>query len=148
MRAEKHFSEMSLFGHWVPSLLHFKSEHLVFLLGCKILEKVIPMQFHTIVTFVRVHVVEYVSSTDSMSFLNESRRKLGEISWQVQPCYVDSNIQQLFFFCHPLSASIEQGSAGRPDPAHKHVSGCVLCSINLGSGTIWKEKMHGCTVVS
>lgn len=139
---------MSLFGHWVPSLLHSKSEHLVFLLDCKILEKVIPMQFHTIVTFVRVHVVEYVISTDSMSFLNESRRELGEISWQVQPCYVHSNIQQFYFFCHPLSAGIEQGSAGRPDPAHEHVSSCVLCSINLGSGTIWKEKMHGCTVVS
>lgn len=74
----KHFSEMNLFGHWVPSLLHFKAEHLAgFLLGGKILIKVIPVQFHNIITFERVGVLDHVSRMDSMSFWHGHRE-----TWQ------------------------------------------------------------------
>lgn len=96
---------MNLFGHWVPSLLHSKADRLAaFLLSCKILKKVIPVQFHITVMLVCVHVVEYVSSTGGMSFLCESLRDSGEISsWVPAMLHPQSHIQQ-FLSCITLSA--------------------------------------------
>lgn len=72
---------MNPFGHWVPSLLHFKAEHLaVFLLGGKLLKKVIPVQFHTIVTFECVGVLEYVSSNGQRVLFAQSQRDSAEAS--------------------------------------------------------------------
>lgn len=110
----KRFSEMNLFGHWVPSLLHFKAEHLaVFLLAGTILKKVIPVQFHNIVTFERMGVLEYVSRMGSMSFLHGHRE-----TWQK---YRDGFSHVIFTASYlelllrlPPWAGAGWGTAGRP----------------------------------
>lgn len=141
---------MNPFGHWVPSLLHFKAEHLaVFLLGGKILKKVIPVQFHTIVTFECVGVLEYVSSMGSVSFLHSHRE-----TRQKSPdgfSHVISTVSYLAFYCVFLHELV-QDEAVQCWETCSWMGVCKwLCSCAVLNKVLafWKEKkLHGSQLLS
>lgn len=101
VRTGRCFSEMNLFGHWVPSLLHFKAgRQAAFLWSCKILKKCNAGAIsHHHNVCVCVHVVEYFPSTRQHAFLTHVTEKLRwkKIHTGSAMLYPAKN---LFFFLH------------------------------------------------
>lgn len=106
-----------------------------------------PVQFHTIVTFVWVRVVEYVPSTRQRVLLAQVTERLKRNILTGSAMLHPVSYPAIFFFCIPPSAGENEAVLKGLFPHMSMWVTMLLCSIDLGFGIIWKKKipwMHTC----
>lgn len=142
---------MNLFGHWVPSLLHFKAgRQAAFLSSCKILKKcnasAISHRHNICVSACGRICSQHKAACPSCTSHWETGEKYPYRFSHVTSSLIASNFFPFFFFAF-LHQLVRMRLWWK---GCSHTSTWVtmlLCSINLGFGIIRKKKipwMHAC----
>lgn len=138
---------MNLFGHWVPSLLHFKAgRQAAFLLSRKILKSNASAISH--------HRNVCVSACGRICSQHKAASPSCTNHWETEEKYpyrfshvTSSVISSNFFFFIPPSAGENEAVLKGLFPHMSMWVTVLLCSIDLGFGIIWKKKipwLHTC----
>lgn len=137
---------MNLFGHWVPSLLHFKADRqTAFLLRHKILNKCNARA-------ISHHHNVCVCACGRICSQHQAACLSCTCHWETGEKYpyafshvISSNF--FFFFFIPPSAGESEAVLKGLFPHMSMWVAMLLCCINVGSGIIWKKKIpwiHTC----